>query len=164
MKSFKLSILAAALLVGLAGVASANMDGPGRGGDRMMAGMEQVHAKLKLTPDQEAAWKQAQEKSRATMKDRRDAHQKVHEAMKQELAKAEPDFAAVAKVADQTQEANLKSRREGRDQWLKLYATFTPEQKIIARDFMRERMARMEKGGKMGDRTKGKMQGQKMPE
>ncbi|MDD5328807.1 MAG: periplasmic heavy metal sensor [Sulfuricella sp.] len=152
MKAFKISVLAAALLIG-AGVAVADAGKYGPEGGPMMAGMEKVHTQLKLNPEQEAAWKAAQEKSRAVMQQSRESHRKMHEAMKQELAKSEPDFAAVARISDETQEGNLKARHEARDQWLKLYATFTPEQKLVARDFMRERMARMDKmGDKMQER------------
>ncbi len=143
MKAFKISVLAAALLIG-AGVAGADAGRHGPDGGPM-AGMEKVHSQLKLNPEQEAGWKAAQDKSRAAMRQARESHRKMHEAMKQELAKSEPDFAAVARISDETQESNLKARHEARDLWLKLYATFTPEQKLVARDFMRERMAKMER-------------------
>ena len=59
--------------------------------------------------------------------------QKVHDALTAELAKPEPDLAAVAAIADGVQASNQTLRQSVRDQWLQLYATFTPEQKAVVR-------------------------------
>lgn len=140
-KTLKISLLAAALVLG-SGALHAAVSGHGPDGAHFMNRLGKVHDQLKLNPQQEAAWKQAEEKSSETMKQMRDSHGKTREAMKQELAKSEPDFAAVARLADKSQESGFKARREARDLWLKLYAELSPEQKIVARDFVRERLAR----------------------
>ena len=64
--------------------------------------------------------------------------------MKAELAKAEPDLAAVAALADQAQANGQSLRQQVRDEWLKLYATFTPTQKQVVRDELTKRMERFE--------------------
>lgn len=143
-KTLKVSLLAAVLVLG-SGVLHAAAGRHSPDGEHFMGRLGKVHDQLKLNPEQESAWKQAEEKSRETMKQMRDSHEKTRAAMKQELAKSEPDFAAIARIADETQESNLKARREARDLWLKLYAGLTPEQKTVARDFMRERMAMAER-------------------
>jgi Spy/CpxP family protein refolding chaperone len=140
-KTLKISLLAAALVFG-SGALHAAMGGHGLDGGHFMNRLGKIHDQLKLNPQQEAVWKQAEEKSRETMKQMRDSHGKTREAMKQELAKSDPDFAAVAKLADESQESGFKARRETRDLWLKLYAELSPEQKTVAKDFMRERMTR----------------------
>ena len=70
--------------------------------------------------------------------------EQVHAALTAELAKAEPDFAAVAAAADAAQANGQALRKQVRDEWLKLYATFTPAQKVIVRDAVKARVARME--------------------
>ena len=64
--------------------------------------------------------------------------------MNAELAKAEPDLAAVASVADDVQASNSALRKQVRSTWLALYATFTPDQKAIVRDALKQRIAQME--------------------
>ncbi len=70
--------------------------------------------------------------------------QKVHDALTAELAKPEPDLAAVAAVADSTQTSNQTLRQGVRNQWLQIYATFTPDQKAVVRDALAKRLARMD--------------------
>lgn len=145
-----MSILAAALVFGGGALqAAANSHRPD--GAHPMGRLEKIHDQLRLNAEQEALWKQAEEKTRETMKQMRDAREKMHQAMKQELEKGEPDFAAIARITDETRDSNLRARREARDLWLKLYAGLSPEQKIVARDFMRDRLA-------MADRLRAKCQ------
>jgi protein CpxP len=140
----KLSMLAAAVVFAggaLQAVAHGHRaDGP----DFAMARLGKLHDQLKLTPEQEGLWRQAEEKTRETAKQMRASRDKVRDALKQELAKSEPDLAAVASIADQAQEDRLKARHEVRDLWLKLYAGLSPQQKAVAADFLRDRLARAE--------------------
>ncbi len=108
--------------------------GPGRAGGPGDALMGQALATLKpqlnLDPAQQQRFDQlvAQGKS----------------ALRAQLAKAEPDLAAAASVADEVQAANLAARRKVRDDWLQLYATFTPAQKAVVREFLSQRVNRAE--------------------
>lgn len=68
--------------------------------------------------------------------------QKVRDVLQAELAKPEPDLAAVAAAADAAMDQARALRKPVRDEWLQLYATFTPEQKAVVRDLMQKRMAR----------------------
>ena len=72
------------------------------------------------------------------------AMESVHATLNAELAKAEPDFAAVAAAADAAQASTQTARKQVRDQWLPLYATFSPAQKAVVRDAVKARVARME--------------------
>jgi Spy/CpxP family protein refolding chaperone len=71
-------------------------------------------------------------------------HQKVKDALQAQLATAEPDLAAVAAVADGVEQQNRALRKQVRDQWLVLYATFSPAQKAVVRDLLQKKVARTE--------------------
>jgi Spy/CpxP family protein refolding chaperone len=71
-------------------------------------------------------------------------HQKVRDSLAAELAKMEPDLAAVAAVADGVQQQGIALRHQVRDAWLQLYATFTPDQKAVVRDMLQNHLAHME--------------------
>ncbi|MEO8486872.1 MAG: periplasmic heavy metal sensor [Betaproteobacteria bacterium] len=63
-----------------------------------------------------------------------------------ELAKSEPDLAAIAALLDGTQDQGRAARQQVRDQWLKFYANLRPDQKGIVRDAIRDRLAHAEGG------------------
>ncbi len=144
----KLSMLAAAVVLAggaLQAVAHGYHHGHrGEGPDFMMGRLGKLHDQLKLTPEQEKLWRQDEEKTREMAKEMRASREKVHDAMKKELAKSEPDLAAVAKISDEAESRRLKARHEVRDLWLKLYADLSPQQKAVAADFLRDRLARAE--------------------
>jgi hypothetical protein len=70
--------------------------------------------------------------------------QKLHDAMAAELANTTPNLAGVAAVADDVQTSNHTLRQSVRDQWLKLYATFSPEQIAVVKAALQQRLARMD--------------------
>ena len=73
------------------------------------------------------------------------AHRKDARArMEAELAKGEPDLAAVAGLFEGVDDQGRAARRQVRDQWLKLYANLRPDQKVIVRDEIRGRLAKMD--------------------
>jgi hypothetical protein len=89
-------------------------------------------------------WDNAVANAKAARVSGRSSMDQVHAALKAELAKPEPDFAAVATIADQVQASHQAARKQVRDEWLRLYATFSPAQKAVVRDAVRERVSRME--------------------
>lgn len=111
----------------------------------MTGRLGKLHDQLKLTPEQEGLWRQAEAKTRETVRQMRASHERVHDEMKRELAKREPDLAAVAGSADEAQERGLRVRHEARDLWLKLYAGPSPQQKAVAANFMRDRLVKAER-------------------
>ena len=71
-------------------------------------------------------------------------HDKVKATLNAELAKAEPDLAAVAAAADAAADQARAQRIAIRNEWLALYATFSPAQKAVVKDGLQQRLARME--------------------
>jgi Spy/CpxP family protein refolding chaperone len=103
-----------------------------------------VRADLKLNPAQDFAWQQIADKRAALHKEHRADRTELREAMKQELAKPEPDFGRIAQQKQQLEEKSLQARNELRDLQLKLYASFNPEQKAVIRDVLKVQLERME--------------------
>jgi Spy/CpxP family protein refolding chaperone len=115
--------------------------GPGFGIESILS---TVKAQLSLNTSQQVMWDNAVAQTRAAREAGRGAMLKVRESLNAELAKAEPDFAVVGAVGDAAQTSQQALRQQVRDEWLKLYATFTPAQKAVVRDAAKERMARMD--------------------
>lgn len=141
-------VMAAALIAAGSQAALAQPGhGRGPGPDHGLA-IEHVLASLKsqlnLNTSQQVMWDSAVANGKAARVAARSSMDQVQATLKAELAKAEPDFAAVATIADQVQANHQAARKQVRDEWLRLYATFTPAQKAVVRDAIRERVARME--------------------
>jgi periplasmic protein CpxP/Spy len=140
--------LAAATVVAFSGAALAqpghHHGGPGQGPDFVHVFMA-LKSQLNLNTSQQAMWDAAVAQSKSARDAGRANFDKVRTAMTAELAKPEPDLAAVAAVADDAQAANTALRKQIRGQWLALYATFTPDQKAVVKDALNKRVARMEK-------------------
>ena len=132
--------------------------GPGHGPGGGFA-IENILASLKvqlnLDTSQQAKWDSVVAQSKAARETGRANMEKVREALNAELAGSAPDFAAVATVADAAQASNQTLRKQVRDQWLTLYATFTPAQKVVVRDAVKARVGRMES---MREKFKERMQ------
>jgi Spy/CpxP family protein refolding chaperone len=145
---------AAALALAFGGGALAQPAGGHPGPHAMMGGdgadgmlghlIAQAQAQLKLNTSQSGMFDAAVAQSKAARDTGRTLHQKVKDALTAELAKPEPDLAAVAAVADGVQQQGIALRHQVRDAWLQLYATFSPEQKAVVRDLMQQHLARME--------------------
>ena len=127
--------------------------GPGMHGAGMGAGageemigrlIEHAKAQLNLNTSQQGMFDTAVTQSKAARLSLVAAHKTVKDAMTLELAKPEPDLAAVAAVADKAQSDSLDTRHKVRGLWLALYATFTPEQKAVVRTMLQNRMAHAE--------------------
>jgi Spy/CpxP family protein refolding chaperone len=160
----RLAALAAAALLALTGITAVAQPagGPWRGHGHGHGGgveIENVLTALKgqltLNTSQQLMWDNAVAQTKAAHDAGRAGMQKGRDALTAELAKAEPDLAAVAAVADGVHTSNQTLRHGVRDQWLKLYATFTPEQKGVVRDALLKRLARM---NEMGERMRMHMQ------
>lgn len=117
--------------------------GPGRGFEieNVLASLK---AQLNLNTQQQATWDAVVAHGKTARQNARAAMDQVHTVMTAELAKPEPNFAAVAAAADAAQNATQAERKQVRDEWLALYASFTPAQKAIVRDAVKQRVERME--------------------
>ena len=140
--------VAAATVVAFAGSALAqpghHHGGRGHGPDFVHV-LAALKSELNLNTSQQAMWDAAVAQSKSARDAGRANFDKVRTAMSAELAKPEPDLAAVAAVADDAQAANAALRKQIQSQWLALYATFTPDQKAVVKDALNKRVARMER-------------------
>ena len=135
----------AAATIALAGIAFAQPAHPHHGprGDFAMI-IAALKRQLNLHTSQQTMWDSAVAQSKAARDTARANFGKVKTALDAELAKAEPDLAAIAAVSDDVQASNTALRKQVRASWLALYATFTPDQKAVVRDALKQRVARME--------------------
>ena len=142
-------VMAAALLAAGMSVATAQPGGMphGAGGGGGFA-IEQVIASLKgqlnLNTSQQATWDSVAAHGKAAREQGRAGMEQMHAALNAELAKPEPDFATLAALSDQRQAEAQAARKQVRDEWLALYATFSPAQKAVVRDAVKARVTRME--------------------
>jgi Spy/CpxP family protein refolding chaperone len=109
-----------------------------------LAMLQRIQAKLNLNTSQQQQWDAAVAQSKSAHQAMRANFQQLKAATQAELAKPEPDLAAVAAVADQVQQQNIALRQQARATWLALYGTFSPEQKATVRDAINARLTRME--------------------
>jgi hypothetical protein len=106
--------------------------------------LERARAGLHLDPQQQRRWDDAVAQSKATREAARAGRQQVKDTLIAELAKAEPDLKVIARAADPVHLEYQAERRKVRDLWLDLYAGFSPEQKAVVRDLLRDQLARTE--------------------
>lgn len=143
----RLAALAAAAVLTASGGALAQPAHPhahgGPGGDVAMA-IAALKGQLNLNTSQQQMWDNAVAATRAAREQGRANLQQLHDTLATELGKAEPDLAAVAAAGDQVRTQNATLHKQVRDNWLAIYATFSPDQKATVRDALRSRMARMD--------------------
>jgi protein CpxP len=140
LRKFVLQIGLAALLAPVTLFAfGAPGDRPGMG----FPNLEAVKGKLNLTSAQQVQWDAAATQSKIAFAAIRQNRQQLRQAMKAELAKPDPDLAAVAALSDRLQPVNIAARQQARNEWLKLYATFSPDQKAVVKDAIQTRTQRM---------------------
>lgn len=140
---------AAALALGTAAVAHPR-GGPGDGpvGPQVI---ESVKGKLNLDTAQTRLFDEALAEAKAARAAGLADRQGLRDTMRAELAKAEPDLAALARSADAVEARNRALRLQVRELWLRLYATLSPEQKAVIRDALAAAMERR-------DAVRGRMQ------
>ena len=142
-----LAAVAAVAVIGISGASFAqphrgHHGGPG-GGDVVMV-IAHLKSQLNLNTSQQVMWDNAVAAGKAARDNARANRQAMHDALKSELAKAEPDLAAVAAAADTARDAGAAAQRQARGAWLNLYGTFTPEQKSVVKNALQTRLSRME--------------------
>jgi Spy/CpxP family protein refolding chaperone len=141
------AVVAMALALG-SGVARAQPaggpHGPGGGGEMIGHVIAHARAQLNLNTMQQELFDRAIASSKAAREKGLALRQTVKATAQAELAKAEPDLAAVAAAADAAADEGRALRRSIRDEWLALYSQFSPEQKAVVRDMLQQRLARAE--------------------
>ena len=131
-----------------AGMALAQPHGPhghpGAGGVEIGRLIAHAKDKLNLNTSQQAMFDTAVAHSKAARDAGRALHDKVKATVTTELAKGEPDLAAVAAAADAAADQARAQRIAIRNEWLALYATFSADQKAVVKEGIQKHMARME--------------------
>lgn len=143
----RLAVAAVATFLGagIAAVAAQPMHRPGYASGDVAAAIAHAKSQLTLDTSQQAMWDSAvaaSKSARTTILANRD---NVRAVLAAELAKPEPDLAAVAAAADNAQTQAIALRHQARAAWLDLYGTFTPEQKIVVRTQIQNRLARTDR-------------------
>lgn len=139
----KRTFIAALLASALGAVALPAPAQPAHGGSPLEM-LGRLKPQLNLNTSQQQQWDNAVAQSNTTRAAARANFEQVKAALQAELAKSEPDFAAVAAIADNAQQQNAVLHKQTRAAWLALYATFGLEQKAVARDAIKSGIARME--------------------
>lgn len=103
-----------------------------------------LRAQLNLNTSQQQQWDNAAALSATAHSAFRASLQERSAALQAELAKPDPDLAALAATTDAARQQLFTLHKQARDAWLALYATFTPDQKAIARDAIQARIAKMQ--------------------
>ena len=133
----------AALLTALSGIGAYAVAQPMLEGNPL-AMLSRAKSDLKLNTSQQLQWDAVVGQTKAAHDAGRANFEQVKSTLQAELAKPEPDFAAVAAIADGVRDQHAAVHKQTRNAWLALYATFTPEQKAVARDAIRAGIERMQ--------------------
>ena len=141
-----LAAVAAAALIGFTGAAAAQPFHHGHrgGGGDVVMGIMRLKSQLNLNTSQQTMWDNAVAAGKSARSTARTNLQKVHDTLAAELAKPEPDLAAVSAAADSARNANAALHAQVRDAWLNLYSTFTPDQKTVVKNALSQRLAKMD--------------------
>jgi pantothenate kinase type III len=137
----KTNLLTVLLVAALSSLATSALAHGAAGTPLAMLG--KVKAQLNLNTSQQQQWDAVVAQSKAARATARANFAPVQAALQAELAKPEPDFAAVASLTDSVRQQNEALHKQIRDAWLALYANFTPEQKALARDTIKAGLDRM---------------------
>ncbi len=141
----KRKLYALIFAAGFTGIAlTAWAQAPGHGMHDPLAVLQRIQAKLNLNASQQQQWDAAVAQSKAAHEAIHANFQQLKAATQAELAKTDPDLAALATLSDQLQQQNIAQRQQARAAWLALYGTFSADQKTTVKDAINARMARMD--------------------
>ena len=151
-RNMLIAVAAGAVLI--AGIATVHAQ-PVGGGPGMHGGgapfemmiprmLEKSKAALNLNTSQQLQWDAVVAQGKTARESGRANRQQVKTALTTELAKAEPDLAAVAAAGDAAADQARAQRIAIRNEWLALYATFSADQKAVVKDGIQKHMARAE--------------------
>ena len=133
---------AALLATTLSGIGMCAVAQPLLGGNPL-AMLGKAKSDLKLNTSQQLQWDAVVAQTKAAHDAGRTDFEQLKSALQAELAKPEPDFASLAALADGVRDRHAALHKQTRNAWLALYATFTPDQKAVARDSIKSGIERM---------------------
>lgn len=142
----RLAVAAVFAVVGLGGIAYAQPArfGPHGGGGDFVSAIAALKSQLNLNASQQTMWDSAVAAGKSARETARANMQGARGVLNTELAKPEPDLAAVAAAADSAQAQNTALRHQVREAWLNLYGTFSPDQKAVVKAAIEQRLARID--------------------
>jgi len=141
----KRKLYALIFAAGFAGLAlTAWAQAPAHGMHDPLVVLQKIQAKLNLNTSQQQQWDTAVAQSKTAHDAIRANFQQLKAATQTELAKSDPDLAALASLSDQLQQQNIAQRKQARAAWLALYGTFSADQKTTVKDAINARMAGMD--------------------
>ena len=118
--------------------------GHGAPGDMIGHLIQKAQPQLNLNTSQQQMFDAAVASSQAARETGKSLFDSVKNTLNAELAKSEPDLAAVAAASDNAQAQGQALHKQIRGQWLALYATFTPDQKAVVKTTIQQGMAKAE--------------------
>lgn len=126
MKRTLISVLTAGLIAtsSVVAVAAPFDHGPAR----IMMAIADFKADLNLSATQEQQWQVAAQATMAALRDAKATRETTKAAVRAELAKPRPDFAAIGATRDQNATNAITRIQQVRAEWLKLYDSMTAEQ------------------------------------
>ena len=133
------------LMTTLLGVSVACFAQHGPHMDAPLGMLVESKAQLNLNTSQQQQWDAVVAQMKAAHQTMRTNGAQFKATMDAELAKNAPDLAAVAAASDAMHQQNEALHKQTRDGWLALYATFTPDQKLVVRDTLKAGMDAMAK-------------------
>jgi Spy/CpxP family protein refolding chaperone len=113
-------------------------------GDMITHAIASAKSQLNLNTSQQQMFDAAVASSKAAWQSGKTIRQSVKDTLATELAKSEPDLAAVAAAGDNARAQGQALHQQVRAQWLALYATFTPDQKAVVKNLIQQHMAQAE--------------------
>ncbi len=155
-KTGRVTLVAAALTLGLAGTSAFAQDTAAapaapatshmhakHASDPLMSAMFHLKTQLALNSSQQVQWDNAVAQMKSARTQGMALRKNAMAAYNAELAKDQPDLASVASVADSARAQGQQLRTSVRDAWLAVYANLSPSQKAMVRDALRDQQARM---------------------
>jgi hypothetical protein len=112
------------------------------GASAAMPNFDQLEQKLKIRPEQKGQYDLAIGATKRALLAVGLTAMQLKEALATELAKPNPDFAALMRSHQEIIEQSRPQFREAGEEWKKLYALLDPEQVEIAKAFVRENLNR----------------------
>lgn len=103
-----------------------------------------MKAKLNLNPTQEAQYTVASRATQVAMESARKARTASAVAAKAELSKADPDFAKLLMLREETVNATSAERTQANAEWIKFAQMLTTEQKALIKGQLFDRVSRAE--------------------
>jgi hypothetical protein len=112
------------------------------GASAAMPNFDQLEKKLKIRPEQKEQYDLAIGATKRALLAIGLTAMQLKERLATELAKPNPDFAALLRSHQEILEQSRPQFKEAGEQWKKLYALLDPDQVEIAKSFVRENLSR----------------------